>query len=413
MKFISQLLRDGEYDAVKHLMGEYNLTIKDGRIIPATEFDLIRYGQLESFWNQRQQARKILLNSLYGALLNPSLRFNDERIGQSTTLTGRCVVQHMNAKTNEVVLGEYDYLGSVPHYSDTDSCYFTVAHILDHPTLANFVPTKENYLTLYDGIASQVNDSFAGFMHETFNTSLERGALIRAGRELVGSSALFIKKKKYAILMYEKEGERYDLGQKPGKLKAMGLDLKRADTPKVMQNFLSRVLMDTLTGSQYEDISEAVYDFRHDFKARPSWEKGSPKAVKGMTKYAAVEEDLSMTKAKQGVPKKVTTPGHVNASINWNALCELHNDLHSPRITDGTRIVVCDLFPNEFGIKNIAYPIDVSAGQLPKWFTDLPFDDDTMENKIIDMKLDNLFGVMDWTFAHTHRISADDFFSFE
>jgi DNA polymerase elongation subunit (family B) len=57
---------------------------------------------------------------------------------------------------------------------------------------------------------------------------------------------LFITKKRYAVLNYDKEGKRLDVDGKPGKIKAMGLDLKRSDTPEYMQNFLEEILMDVL-----------------------------------------------------------------------------------------------------------------------------------------------------------------------
>jgi len=70
------------------------------------------------------------LNSLYGAILNPGCRFFDNRIGQSTTLTGRTIVKHMAAKINEIITAEYDYKGRAVIYGDTDSCYFTAYPIL-------------------------------------------------------------------------------------------------------------------------------------------------------------------------------------------------------------------------------------------------------------------------------------------
>jgi DNA polymerase elongation subunit (family B) len=73
------------------------------------------------FWDKRQLVKKINLNSLYGAVLNPGCRFFDKRIGQSTTLTGRSIVKHMSAKVNEIITGEYDHLGKAIIYGDTDS----------------------------------------------------------------------------------------------------------------------------------------------------------------------------------------------------------------------------------------------------------------------------------------------------
>ncbi len=73
------------------------------------------------FHDKRQLIKKILLNSLYGALLNPYCRFFDQRMGQSVTLTGRCITKHMISKMNEIFTGEYDYKGKSIIYGDTDS----------------------------------------------------------------------------------------------------------------------------------------------------------------------------------------------------------------------------------------------------------------------------------------------------
>ncbi len=369
------------------------------------------------FWNQRQQARKILLNSLYGALLNEGLRFYDERLGQSVTLTGRSIVKHMNSKINEVICGVYDYKGDAIYYSDTDSSYFSAYQTLKNdPAYSEFEWTRENIIALYDGIADEVNASFPEFMNRTFNTTLERGAIIAAGRELVASKALFIKKKKYAVLMYDKDGKRQDVKGKPGKLKAMGLDLKRADTPKFMQAFLEKVLMDLLCGAEKEEIFKQIRVFRKEFAPRPGWEKGTPKKVSNLTDYVTRYQNgrnmslLEATKLKKGESAKVNMPGHVKAAMNWNTMCETNGDRYSMKITDGSKIIVCKLKPNLMKIDSIAYPFD--EPHIPAWFKTLPFDHSLMENVIIDKKLGNLLGVLNWNLDDTKDNIGDEFFVF-
>lgn len=378
------------------------------------------YKALQGFWNQRQQARKILLNSLYGALLNEGLRFYDERVGQSVTLTGRSIVRHMNAKINEVITTEYDYKGEGIVYADTDSCYFSAYEVLvDNPVYKDFEWSRENIITLYDQIGDETNDSFPAFMRQSFNTTLERGGIIKAGRELVGSKCLFIKKKKYAILVYDLENNRQDVDGKPGKLKAMGLDLKRADTPKAMQKFLEKVLMDILTDVPKKEIFTAIRDFRRQFVASHGWEKGSPKKVSALSDYrdkaAKASSNASNFSGKnlaaaKGTKNKVNMPGHVRAAINWNELCEINRDKYSMRIGDGSKIVVCKLRPNVYKMDSVAFPIDEM--HLPQWFKDLPFDHKAMEETIIDMKLENLVGVLDWDLNETKDILAEDIFVF-
>ena len=72
-----------------------------------------------AFRDQRQLIKKILLNSLYGALLNPYCRFFDQRMGQSVTLTGRCITKHMLSKMNELFTGEYNHQGETIIYGDS------------------------------------------------------------------------------------------------------------------------------------------------------------------------------------------------------------------------------------------------------------------------------------------------------
>jgi DNA polymerase elongation subunit (family B) len=86
----------------------------------AKEFDGVDSEQ-HAFWDKRQLVKKINLNSLYGAILNAGSRFNDPRIGQSTTLTGRGIARHMAAQVNEVFTGKYDHIGETIIYGDTDS----------------------------------------------------------------------------------------------------------------------------------------------------------------------------------------------------------------------------------------------------------------------------------------------------
>jgi hypothetical protein len=73
----------------------------------------------EEYWDKRQLVKKINLNSLYGAILNAGCRFFDNRIGQSTTLTGRAIARHMAGKINEVVTGDYNHVGKAIIYGDS------------------------------------------------------------------------------------------------------------------------------------------------------------------------------------------------------------------------------------------------------------------------------------------------------
>ena len=356
------------------------------------------------YWDKRQLVKKINLNSLYGAILNPGCRFFDHRIGQSTTLCGRAIAKHMDSFVNEAITGEYDHVGKAVIYGDTDSVYFSAwPAIKDDVQAGRMEWNKDICIQVYDNIADQVNESFPAFMERAFHCPRANGAIIKGGREIVAKSGIFIKKKRYAVLIYDKEGKRKDIKGKPGEVKAMGLDLKRSDTPKIVQDFLSSILLDVLTGSGRDHIIERVREFKYEFQDRPAWEKGTPKRVNNLTKYSKEESRLG----------KANMPGHVRAAMNWNNLRRMHGDNYSTNIMDGMKVIVCKLKDNPLGYTSVAYPTDET--HIPAWFKDLPFDDSLMEAGIVDQKVENLLGVLEWQITENTDINStfNTLFSFD
>jgi DNA polymerase elongation subunit (family B) len=348
------------------------------------------------YYDKRQLVRKILLNSAYGALLNEHCRFYDKRIGQSVTLSGRQIVKHMMSTINEVVAGEYNHEGPAIVYGDTDSCYFSAYPILNSQIANGELEwNKDVCIGLYDGIAEQANLSFPAFMERAFHAPRKNGEIIKAGRELIGDRSIFITKKRYAINIFDKEGKRKDVNGKLGDIKAMGLDLKRADTPKYVQEFLMNVLnMVIQQGKGREEVIEAIKDFKRILSAQDSWTKGSPKSV------------------NNSATGRANMPGHVRGALNYNYLRKVNSDNYSMKIVDGMKVIVCKLKPNPLNFTSIAYPTDEL--RLPQWFCDLPFDDSEMERTLVDEKIENLLGVLDWDLrSNTNTNSTfDDLFSF-
>jgi DNA polymerase elongation subunit (family B) len=351
------------------------------------------------FWDKRQLVKKINLNSAYGALLNAGSRFFDQRLGQSTTLCGRLVARHMAGSVNELLTGTKDHMGDAIIYGDTDSVYFSAYPIFKDQIAEGKIDwSRDKIIELYDAISEQVNQTFPSFMNQAFNAPTSQGEIIKAGREVVASKGIYMTKKRYAVLIYDKEGKRKDRDGSTGELKAMGLDMKRADTPEFMQKFLEEVLQMTLEGKAQIDVMARVKQFREEFKSRPGWEKGTPKRVNNLTKHT----DVYIKTGKCGV-------GHAMAAINWNRIKEAFGDRRSMDITDGQKAIVCKLRSNPMQINSIAYPIDEM--NLPDWFKQLPFDHGAMEETIIDSKIENLLGVLKWDLnASKDRGFIDDVF---
>ena len=365
-----------------------------------------------AFWDKRQLVKKILLNSLYGALLNVGSRFFDARLGQSTTLTGRCIDRHMAATVNEIFTGVYDYKGETVIYCDTDSSYFSVYPVYkDKIESGEIMWDKDTVIKFYDAVCEEVNKTFPDYMRNNHNCPDKFNHTIAAGREIIGSNGLFIKKKRYAIMVYDTEGYREDQDGKHGKLKAMGLDLKRSDTPSFMQDFLKEILLDVLSGKTESDIIEKIKDFRSSFREMNPWEMGTPKRVNKLTYYYSTEYKI----AKDGSEEykgKSRIPGHVRAAINYNRLLKMHGDNFSIKISDGMKTIVCKLKDNPLKITSVAIPTDEK--RIPEWFKELPFDTVEMENTIVTKKIQNLLGVLKWDLKSSlANTTFNSLFSFE
>ncbi len=561
VKKLNELINNKDVDNLKKFISDNDLIIKDKKITYANKTHV--KDEIE-YLDQRQHIKKLGLNALYGSILNPGCRFEDPRIGQSVTLTGRVIAKHMNSYANELITGEYNHIGTSILYSDTDSVSanttintsmgkktieelfiigeefkkidtkeFSINHkiLIDHyskekniiekqhyqyvyrhkvkkqkikiitksknqifvtndhsimvlvnselvgkkpmdikmgdkvivskmtkfvieeiesiledgqfdneyvydicmnknepwffannilvhnssyftmwPTVKSAVEkgqiewSKETCIQFYDSFAEKINESFPEFMKKAFNAPDDKGKLIRCGREVVASKGLYITKKRYAVLMIDKDGKRLDIDGKPGKLKAMGLDLRRADTPPVVQDFLKEILMDLLEGHNKQIIFDKIKNFKNTFNNLIPWQKGTPKRVNNLTKYTALDASN----------KKGMIPGHVMASINWNKYRSIQGDKYSPLIVDGMKVIVCKLKSNALGFHSIAYPTDAST-HLPKWFTELSFDGNAMESAIVDKKIENLLGVLNWNLEENTRLPGkfEDMFTFE
>ena len=305
----------------------------------------------------------------------------------------------MGAKVNELFTGKYDHVGEAIIYGDTDSVYFSAYPVFKSQIESGeFDWDKDKVTELYETVCEQANETFPDYMATAHNVqNKEQGEIIAAAREVSATSGIYITKKRYAILVYDNEGHREDKDDKPGKIKAMGLDLKRSDTPAFMQDFLNELLLKTLTGTSEEEIIERIIEFRSEFRNMPSWLKGTPKRVNKLTHYYNSEYMIDPKTGDETYKGKSNMPGHVRAAINYNRMRRMNSDRYSMEIMDGMKTIVCKLKPNPMGFTSIGYPTDET--RLPEWYKELPFDSEEMEQGIITKKIGNLLGVMNWDLA--------------
>jgi DNA polymerase elongation subunit (family B) len=412
------------------------------------------YKKLEEDFDLLQLTKKISMNSLYGAMLNVAFRFGDERAGASVTATGRAITTHMietigkvlsgtnhilekkydpeekekkkahkahkdrNAGDNaQLTLEEWDLLptakplvsmsykeqdddyGSALYraveylpdgrrqfseviiYGDTDSCYYICKKAVD----------KSSAIEIADRAAEFANASFPTFMKESFKCQPEFDQLIKAGREIVGIRGLFQAKKKYMVKVVDLEGFAVD------KMKSMGSEIKKADTPKVIQKFLKETVDMILEGKSYDDVVKYVNEQRIEILKKNKLEVfslGVAKQVNNLDKYMAEYLNPGTQKYldKNGKMRTLTIPGHVMAAMNYNTAIQTF-DKGSKEINSGDKVVIFYLKPNEAGFETLAFPAEFS--KFPQWFTDnFQVNIKLTENRMFDSKLAGIFSAL-------------------
>ena len=411
------------------------------------------YSRLEEQYDLLQLTKKIQLNSTYGALLNEAFRFGRREIGASVTGTGRQITLHMASTIGQLITGapikiekryaavsragngsvyvkgdlisrarkeqNWEFLDSMSKlpvyfsdderddddddeesagavyytrcedviYGDTDSCYFRTR-----------ASSYEEAVKRADEIANTTNATFPAFMAEAFNCTGGREALIKAAREIVAERGLFLyAKKKYTLKVVNLDG--IDLRDKP-KLKSMGSEIKKADTPKVVQDFLKGLMDLVLSGQNYDELEKFVNTNRKGLihKNEDLMSLGVSKQINNLDAFYAAwtrggKKDGKVMMVKHGVSTPTNVPGHVRAAINYNELIAQFAEGNSKALRAGDKGVVFYLKPNEFGYKTIAFPSD--AIHLPQWFSEnFRVDLDMTEKKMIDAKLHGIFDAM-------------------
>lgn len=272
--------------------------------------------------------------------------------------------------------------GELPYFFANDilvhnSCYFK--------TLAT---NKEEAVEVADFVAAEITSRFPAFMRRNFNCQPGHDTRISASREIVGSKGLFLNaKKKYTIKVVNLDG--FDLD--PPKLKTVGSEMKKADTPKVIQDFLKELMDIILDGGPYEQVEKFINTKRREvvLAVKDPITLGVSKQINNLD--ALYAEWRRTEKVGSG---KVRLPGHVRAAVNYNELVQEFDKGAQP-LKAGDKGIIFYLQPNERDLKAIAFPADTD--RFPQWFLDnFKLDRKLTEKKMIDAKLLRIFEAMNW-----------------
>tara|TARA_B110001454_G_scaffold136920_1_gene127239 strand:+ start:1484 stop:3925 length:2442 start_codon:yes stop_codon:yes gene_type:complete len=343
-----------------------------------------------SKYNNFQMARKIQLNSLYGALANQYFRFYDDRLAEGITMTGQLVIRDTAKALDKYinkVCGTEDQQYSF--YSDTDSCYVTLDNMVK-----NFFPdkSKDQVVGLIDTIASEkIEPAIDQAMQKLANYTNAFEKKIDFKREIIADKGIFVAKKRYALNVYDDEGLRL----KEPKLKVMGLEIVRSSTPGVIRESLREAVRLILTSDE-ETLHSYVADAKEDFLSKTAEVIAFPRGCNNMKKYRSTADIYGKG-----------TPIHVRGGLLYNHYLKEHNlNLKYEKIQEGDKIKFLYLKePNPIKENTIAF-----ITKLPKEFNLQKYVDyELIFQKAFVDPLENILNPLGW---HTEpQASLEDLFT--
>ena len=276
-----------------------------------------------SRFNNIQMAKKISLNSAYGAIGNNWFRYFDLLVATAITTSGqlsiRWIEKSLNIYLNKIL--ETDNLDYVIA-SDTDSVYITFDKLVDK--LFPKGGSTEKIVNILDKIATEKLESFIdkSYQHLAREMNAYDQKMVMA-REVIADKGIWTAKKRYILNVWDSEGVRY----KEPKMKIMGVEAVKSSTPAACREKIKEALPIIMNGDE-KSLNEFIQDFREDFMKLDPELIAYPRSCNGVQKFRG-ESQLF----KSGAPI------HVKGAILYNYLIK-KNKLQNkyPNIQEGDKI---------------------------------------------------------------------------
>lgn len=353
----------------------------------------------ETLANMNQINRKLLINSLYGALGNIYFRYYDLRNATAITLFGQLAIQWSARKMNEY-LNKLCKTEGVEYvfYIDTDSNYVELRALIEDVIGIEKFSSTEKVVDFLDKFASEklepllfdafeeLKDYMNNYQQKMF---MDREAIALAPLGSKGCGGFWKAKKRYALNVYDMEGTRYN----PPKLKIMGLETQQSSTPKAVQEALIETIRISL--QEGEEALQKYYEkFEKEYRDIDYRQIAFVSTANNIEKYN-----------DNGYPGK-KCPVHVRAVLAYKRAIKGTNITD---IQEGEKVMVLPLKPqNPFQDKVIAWP---SGTDLPEELKDqvlANIDYVTLFDKTFKSPLQ---GFCDATgFEYEHKASLFDLF---
>jgi len=306
-----------------------------------------KYSKEISRFKNIQLARKVQLNSAYGAIGNQYFRFFDIDHATAITMGGQLAIRwaenHLNIYINRLLkTNDIDYVIA----SDTDSLYITFGGLVRSVFKDRDDISKERIVEFLDRVA---REKFEPVIDDIYEKLAKRcGAFqqkMNMKREVIADRGIWTAKKRYILNVYDSEGVRYE---KP-KLKMMGVETVKSSTPSSCRVALTESLNIIMNHSE-ERIQEHIKEFKKKFKTLPFEDISFPRSVQNVQYYS---------KETKAIPIAVRGAISFNKALKDHKLTKKYES-----IKDGEKIKYCYMkMPNPLQ-ENILSIVSV----LPKEF---------------------------------------------
>tara|TARA_Y100000296_G_scaffold78198_1_gene100594 strand:- start:48 stop:1358 length:1311 start_codon:yes stop_codon:yes gene_type:complete len=276
-----------------------------------------------SIFNNIQMAKKISLNSAYGAIGNNWFRYYDLMVATAITTSGQLSIRWIEKALNiylNKILGtkNEDYVIA----SDTDSVYITFDVLVN--SVFKERGTNERIVNFLDKIASEKLEPFILKSYTALAKNMNAyEQKMEMSREVIADKGIWTAKKRYILSAWDIEGVRY---KKP-QLKIMGIEAVKSSTPHVCREKIKDALNIIMTGDE-KMLNTFIQDFREEFMKLPPEDVAYPRSVNGLEKFSSPD----------GMFRK-GAPIHCKGAILYNHLLKKHKLTNKyPLIQEGEKI---------------------------------------------------------------------------
>ena len=279
--------------------------------------------------NNIQMAKKISLNSAYGAVGNQYFRYYKLENAEAITLSGQVAIRWIENKMNQYLnrilkTDGVDYVIA----SDTDSIYLNLGPLVED-VYKGRKKTTESIVTFLDKICEvELEKYIEGCYQELANYVNAYDQKMQMKRENIADRGIWTAKKRYILNVWDSEGVRYE----EPKLKMMGIEAVKSSTPAPCRQMIKDALKLMMSGTEDEVIAY-IEKCREKFEKLPPEQISFPRSVSDVQKYQSPATIYSKG-----------TPIHVRGALLYNHYVKEKKLSHKYSIiNNGEKIKFCYL----------------------------------------------------------------------